>query len=80
MLDTSQGTQYQMSITFSCDTGYSLVGSPTRTCQADGSWSGESPFCEGWCAAIHLLFSAGFIHVEKQIAVKDIINFNTLYI
>ncbi|XP_078581988.1 E-selectin-like [Branchiostoma floridae x Branchiostoma japonicum] len=33
-------------ITFSCDTGYNLVGSSTLTCQADGTWSGSPPTCE----------------------------------
>ena len=33
--------------TYSCDTGYSLVGDRTRTCQASGSWSGSAPTCQG---------------------------------
>ncbi|XP_035691422.1 CUB and sushi domain-containing protein 1-like [Branchiostoma floridae] len=31
--------------TFTCDSGYNLVGGSTRTCQADLSWSGSSPTC-----------------------------------
>ena len=33
---------------YSCLSGYSLVGSRTRTCQSDGSciWSGEQPRCK----------------------------------
>ncbi|MBX3268954.1 MAG: hypothetical protein KF729_01765 [Sandaracinaceae bacterium] len=31
--------------TFSCDDGFALSGAPTRTCQAGGAWSGESPTC-----------------------------------
>ena len=30
-----------------CDPGFQLVGRATRTCQADGKWSGEEPFCRG---------------------------------
>jgi len=26
---------------FTCNTGYELTGSDTRTCQSDGSWSGS---------------------------------------
>lgn len=31
--------------TYSCEVGFSLVGTATRTCQADGSWSGTAPTC-----------------------------------
>jgi hypothetical protein len=31
--------------TYSCNDGYRLVGSSTRTCEIDGTWSGESPLC-----------------------------------
>ena len=31
--------------TYSCDTGHDLVGSPARSCLADGSWSGTAPVC-----------------------------------
>ena len=30
---------------FTCNTGYELTGSDTRTCQSDGSWSGSEPAC-----------------------------------
>ena len=30
---------------FTCDTGYELTGSDTRTCQSDGSWSGSDDMC-----------------------------------
>lgn len=33
------------SATFSCDAGYTLVGSATVTCQPDGTWSASSPTC-----------------------------------
>ncbi len=31
--------------TYACDAGYTLDGDATRTCQADGSWSGAEPDC-----------------------------------
>ena len=31
---------------FTCNTGYELVGSDTRSCKSDGSWSGTQPICE----------------------------------
>ena len=33
--------------THSCDHGYVLNGSSTRTCQSDRSWSGAAPVCIG---------------------------------
>ncbi len=30
---------------YTCDTGYTLVGAAMRTCQADGTWSGAAPTC-----------------------------------
>ena len=38
-------TTYGSTATYSCDTGYTLVGDATRTCQADGTWSGSEPVC-----------------------------------
>ena len=41
------GTTYGQTATYSCNTGYDLVGNSTRTCQAEGNWSGSEPTCEG---------------------------------
>ena len=30
---------------FTCETGFELIGSETRTCQSDGSWSGTDGLC-----------------------------------
>ena len=30
---------------FTCNTGYELTGSDTRTCQSDGNWSGTDAVC-----------------------------------
>ena len=35
--------------TYTCTTGFDLVGAGTRTCQADGSWSGAEPACAVRC-------------------------------
>ncbi|XP_053928949.1 P-selectin isoform X3 [Cuculus canorus] len=32
--------------TFSCQTGFALVGSESRECMATGTWSGNTPCCE----------------------------------
>ena len=38
-------TTFQAIATYSCISGYSLVGDSKRTCQANGSWSGQIPKC-----------------------------------
>ena len=40
-------TTFGQTATYSCNTGYNLVGDRTRTCQAEGSWSGSAPTCKG---------------------------------
>ena len=32
--------------TYTCDSGYHLIGDPTRTCLSSGIWSGQEPTCE----------------------------------
>ncbi|XP_020615812.1 CUB and sushi domain-containing protein 3-like isoform X2 [Orbicella faveolata] len=39
-------TTFSNTIKFSCDVGFDLVGSSTRTCMADKTWSGEMPVCK----------------------------------
>ena len=36
---------YEDTCSFTCNTGYELTGSDTRTCQSDGSWSGSDGAC-----------------------------------
>ncbi|NXA05311.1 CR2 protein, partial [Sapayoa aenigma] len=35
-----------MSVTYTCDPGYYLVGNPTVFCRASGNWSQPGPRCE----------------------------------
>ena len=41
------GTTLGQTATYSCNTGYTLVGGSTRTCQSTGVWSGSTPTCQG---------------------------------
>ena len=41
------GKSFEQTATYSCDTGYNLVGNSTRTCQATGNWSESAPTCQG---------------------------------
>ena len=36
---------YEDTCSFTCNTGYELTGSDTRTCQSDGNWSGNETMC-----------------------------------
>jgi len=36
---------YEDTCSFTCNTGYELSGSDTRTCQSDGSWNGTDTMC-----------------------------------
>ena len=40
------GTTFGQTATYSCNTGYNLVGDSTRTCQATAVWSGSAPTCQ----------------------------------
>ena len=44
-VDTSSGTTYRETATYTCDTGYQLVGNMIRSCQANGEWSLSAPSC-----------------------------------
>ena len=39
-------TEFESVATYTCNTGYNLVGNAMRTCQADGTWSGSDPLCQ----------------------------------
>ncbi|XP_059151508.1 protein lev-9-like [Physella acuta] len=40
------GTSYGTVIRFACPSGYKIVGSSERSCQADRTWSGQDATCE----------------------------------
>ena len=41
---------YEDTCSFTCNTGYELTGSDTRTCQSNGNWSGTDDVCRrGTC-------------------------------
>ncbi|XP_066302889.1 sushi, von Willebrand factor type A, EGF and pentraxin domain-containing protein 1-like [Branchiostoma lanceolatum] len=41
----SGGNSYGDTVTYSCETGYDMLGTPTRTCQDSQQWSGNQPYC-----------------------------------
>ena len=46
---TVQGekTVFPSTLSFSCDTGFTLRGSRSRKCRSNGTWDGEQTNCEG---------------------------------
>lgn len=44
-------TTYGATAIFTCNTGYTLVGSHVRECLADGLWSGAETRCLGECGS-----------------------------
>ena len=64
---SNSATTYQEVATFSCDTGFDLIGDVTRTCMDDGMWGGASPFCQIKGNVFHKDFQnyAGNIHKDQ---------------
>ncbi|XP_078620076.1 C-type lectin lectoxin-Lio3-like [Branchiostoma floridae x Branchiostoma japonicum] len=50
-------------VTFICNPGYKLVGTSTRTCQSDGTWSAKLPTCKATCRAGYQLIAQTCIRV-----------------
>ncbi len=51
MVDTSSGTTFMNTATYTCNDGYRLIGDHTRMCQANATWSGTAPICN--CKSIY---------------------------
>ena len=45
-VDHTSGTTFGQTASYSCNTGYKVMGDGTRTCQATGQWSGTAPTCQ----------------------------------
>ena len=44
---TCNGTSVGDYCSFSCNTGYGVVGASTLVCESTGSWSDPAPSCQG---------------------------------
>ena len=65
-VDLTSGTTFGQTATYSCNTGYNLVGDSTRTCQATGVWSGSAPTCEGMLLKDYLTVYSMHMHNKKH--------------
>ena len=46
MTCSGTGSVYGDTCSFTCDDGFALAGSATRTCQSDRTWNGSVALCE----------------------------------
>ena len=54
-VENDRSLSYEDTCNFTCETGYELIGSESRTCQSDGSWSGSVAICNrGEFITLHL--------------------------
>ena len=54
------GNEVGDTCTVSCDDGYELGGSETRTCQGDGTWSGTDATCSAGIIVLYSRDNGGF--------------------
>ena len=43
------GRQFNDTVTFSCNLGFTLTGSSLRRCRGSGNWDGVHPICGNIC-------------------------------
>ncbi len=44
-VNTSSGTTFMMTVTYTCNPGYTPSSTDSRMCGATAEWSGEAPLC-----------------------------------
>ena len=54
---------YDTHCSFSCNVGYNLTGSPVRRCLENGTWSGQTSYCQGMINSLLSDDSSGQKHV-----------------
>ncbi len=45
-VDTPSGTTFMNTATYTCDPGYTVMGTTSRICQDNAMWSSSAPTCE----------------------------------
>ncbi len=46
MVDTSSGTTFMNTATYTCNPGFTVMGDATRMCQDNAMWNSSAPICE----------------------------------
>ena len=82
--DTSNGTVYLSTVTFSCNDGYELVGENISVCTALSKWRPEVPYCKIKGDNVHLKRSTMYYWhsiYRKQIRLfKIYVSIHNLYL
>ena len=63
---TIDNTTFNSTANYSCNVGYNITGAEMRTCQENGSWSGQEPTCQSECFFTHsvcVCVCMSFIHM-----------------
>lgn len=68
-----QDTTFMSILTYTCQTGYTILGISIRQCLASGQWSGAAPTCEGK-SFLSLFFSNQVRHYIRGIFQPKLIN------
>jgi len=65
---------YQDFCNFTCNTGYELTGSDTRTWKSDGSWSGTETMCARgvFISYLHMVPSKCNVALATQVILQTI--------
>lgn len=68
-------SRFGSNVTFTCDRGYELSGSVTRTCLPNGTWDGSPALCKRMHCVRPSPFPHGYIDGDKNPMVGSVIEF-----
>ncbi|KAH3889331.1 hypothetical protein DPMN_013385 [Dreissena polymorpha] len=75
-VDLSNGTKYQSTAVYTCNSGFLLSGSASRTCQADKTWSSSEPICNRISCPTLTAPSNGAVDLSDGLLYEDIATFS----
>ena len=64
-------SSYENTCSFTCNTGYELTGSDTRTCQSNGSWSGTDSVCSQGMLVYWLKIFRLMVYYNSFLSITD---------
>jgi len=70
---------YEDICSFTCNTGYELTGSDTRTCQSDRSWSGTETMCRRGTFTVCLLQSIYLSNCSIRVSWSYVFCFSVIF-
>ena len=78
---SSSQRNYNVTVDFSCNTGYILNGNSSRTCQSTGQWSGTQPTCNSklLCPARVWLQRMNDIHCSHVMLLWRSLSWNVIF-